>query len=93
MRVELWRGIYKLQEEMGDLQQLLGKLGAFPSEHPSGEDTVTKVWEEVADVQAALVYFRRHNAPPTQETYIVKRMTHKLELFETWNLSGVKPNE
>jgi len=93
MSVDPWRGIHKLQEEMGELQQLLGKLGAFPGEHPSGEDIATKVWEEVADVQAALAYFRRHNAPVSQETYIVKRMTHKLELFETWNLSGVKTNE
>ena len=54
-----WRGIHKLTEEIGELGQVIGKLGEFPSgNHPDGGPQLRqRLEEELADVEAAILYF------------------------------------
>jgi hypothetical protein len=57
MTTESWVGIFKLIEEMGELQQVLGKLCQTPNgKHWSG-DLNSKLCEELTDVQQALDFF------------------------------------
>jgi len=51
--------VHKLIEEMGELQQVLGKLMAFPEgPHPDGGPPLQqRLAEESIDVLAALTYF------------------------------------
>jgi len=54
-----WKGIFKVQEETGELNQELGKLAVFPhGRHPDGKgDLIHRVTDEIADVLAAIEYF------------------------------------
>lgn len=86
---EVWRGIFKVVEESGELLQLLGKLGAFPDgNHPGGEITKPDVTNEVIDLQVALDYFGQTNGLPFNAT----RRIGKTEKFARWGLSGIKPS-
>ena len=35
---QVWRGIHKLHEEMGELAQVLGKLGPYPGGIPADQE-------------------------------------------------------
>jgi NTP pyrophosphatase (non-canonical NTP hydrolase) len=87
---QAWFGIFKLLEEMGELQQVLGKLGPFPDGlHPDGRgDLCVRLQEEVADVLAALTYFIDVNKLPGED--IVVRVDCKLKLYEKWKPIGVQ---
>lgn len=90
MSKELWRGIHKLQEEMGELAQVLGKLGPFPEgEHPDGERPLKERCEdEIADVFAALGYFIVTNGLDYEK--ITERRDEKTAKFIEWGLTGIK---
>lgn len=82
----LWRGIHKLTEEMGELGQVIGKAGAFPvGDHPDGGPPLRQRFEEeLADVEAAILYFREvNNLDP-----MPARRVEKLQMFRKWGLSG-----
>lgn len=83
-----WRGIFKLVEEVGELLQVLGKLGAFPTgEHPDGGPPLRDRLEaELADVQAAIEYFRVEN----KLKRLPERTEGKLKRFFGWVLTGVR---
>lgn len=63
MRGDVWPGLAKLVEEMGELNQVLGKLVAFPDgKHPSRKKPLkTSLQEEIADTLAALQFFVESN--------------------------------
>lgn len=90
MSKELWRGIHKLQEEMGELAQVLGKIGPFPTgEHPDGERPLRERCEdECGDVVAALTYFIEVNKLNFDR--ISKRGDDKLAKFKKWKLTGIR---
>lgn len=52
---EVWPGLAKLAEECGELQQVIGKLMAYPKgDHPDGGGPLAPRLEaEIADVLAA----------------------------------------
>ena len=62
-----YKGMYKLIEEMGELNQALGKLCAYPGGHHPDEITkgrkpiINRVEDEIADVLAALNFFVETN--------------------------------
>lgn len=93
MNEEKWKGIYKLIEEMGELQQVLGKLLVTPDcQHWSG-DLLPKLHEELGDVEAALIYFVKNNSENNRVLnidVISTRYDNKLKLFANWKLSGIK---
>lgn len=84
---DLWRGIHKLTEEMGELLQVIGKANVFPDgNHPDGGPPLRQRFEEeLDDVQAAIIYFRRRNSLE----HVEGRVADKLAKFNKWGLSGV----
>lgn len=86
---ELYKGICKLVEEMGEVNQVIGKLMAFPSgNHPDGKgDLRTRLALELADLKAAIEYFEQVN------TYVPCLSYHtaeKVKRFLAWSLTGLK---
>lgn len=88
----MWEGLPKLVEETGELQQVLGKLIAFPegSVHPDGKGELKgRLEEELGHVLAAISYLIVFNG--LDETLIGYHQGLKLELYKKWGLAGV-PN-
>lgn len=89
-------GFFKLQEEMGELNQVLGKIGAFPDteDHPDGGPPLTdRAEDELADVMAACRYFAERNDLNLGK--ISDRSKEKLAKFRHWGLtdhSGKEPS-
>lgn len=82
-----WNGLSKLVEELGELQQVCGKLigseGAV--EHWSG-DLRSKFIEEIGDVYAALDYFTNKNFNSYEMTAIETQRHIKESKFIEWDI-------
>lgn len=77
------KGLFKLVEEMGELQQVLGKLAAFPDyKHPGELKLKTAIKDELADVYAALQYFVIENGIDLDYS----RIDQKINKFRKWDL-------
>jgi len=89
-QAEKWRGIFKLTEECGEMLQVIGKLGPYPTApHPDGKgDLKLRLEEEIADVKAAIAYVESENGLDTKA--IMKRSAAKLERFIGWVLTGIR---
>ncbi|MGZ8364784.1 MAG: hypothetical protein ACXWWG_00565 [Nitrospira sp.] len=87
----MWQGLPKLVEEMGELQQVLGKLIPFPEgEHPDGAKHLKlRLEEELGHVLAAIEYLIIFNA--LDRGAIQAHGNLKLELYKHFGLTGV-PN-
>jgi len=87
------RGGHKVTEEAGELLQVLGKLGPFPSgAHPDGRgDLRGRLEEEIADVEAALAYFAVRNGLDLKK--IQQRRLMKIARFNHWDLTGVPADQ
>lgn len=83
-----WPGLAKVLEEMGELQQVMGKLMALGEEnynHWDGSDLRARLEEEIADVLAALCFFIQQNSPTLRSTVILDRKHDKMMLFQRWH--------
>ena len=82
---DVWPGLSKLTEEMGELQQVLGKLLGTGGEakHWDGTDLRQRAEEEAADAQAALLFFVTHNG--LNGAAFRERVKRKLALFNEWH--------
>jgi hypothetical protein len=82
-----WKGIGKLIEELGEVQQILGKMIAFPATpHPDNKGPlVLRLQAEITDLSAAIQYFLETNAMMVD----LPRYADKLEKFKKWGLPGV----
>lgn len=87
---KVWTGTSKLLEEMGELQQVLGKLIGSHGEtaHYDGSDLRQRLVEEMGDVYAALTFFEGHNLTHAEILLAVDRATTKLALFKKWHSEG-----
>lgn len=85
----VWPGASKLLEEMGELQQVLGKLIAVAGadQHWDG-DLVPRIVDEVADVYAALDLFKELNLSEIGKAELLERRWRKVQLFFEWHRSG-----
>jgi NTP pyrophosphatase (non-canonical NTP hydrolase) len=90
---QVWPGTSKLLEEMGELQQVLGKLIATAGEtkHWEGKDLKERLIEELADVKAAIIFFSLTNLTPAECEAIVKRADAKSDLFLAWHKNPEAP--
>lgn len=87
---EDWQGIFKLIEEMGEVQQLLGKIGAYPDgHHPDRKGPLKeRLQDELGDLLAAFEYFIEIN--DLDAIAITSHEEYKRELFKKWGgLQGV----
>lgn len=82
---EAWNGLSKLNEEAGEVIQVIGKiLGTGGNNlHWNIPDLRAKLIEEMGDCYAALVFVARHNGFHAEMLEQAKR---KLERFERWNI-------
>ena len=87
---DIWPGLAKLVEEMGELQELLGKVMA--SAGPAGTASATywdgtnlrpRLIEEMGDVRAAIAFFAEANGFRSQD--INDRADTKLGKFYYWH--------
>lgn len=82
--MQVYKGFYKLQEEMGELNQAMGKIGAFENgKYWDGSDLMKPLQDELVDVMAALIYFVKTNNIEFDEA----RLKHKLAKYEEWGLT------
>lgn len=88
---ETWPGVSKLIEEMGELQQVLGKLIATHggTTHWDGPDLLDRLHDEMGDVLGALTFVT--NANGLDEERLWKRAVEKSELFHVWHEAGDPP--
>lgn len=79
-----WPGISKLVEEMGELNQVIGKLMGTHGEfnHWSG-DLEPMLYDEMGDVLAAIQFVTSHCLLDADR--IAKRAAKKLDIFEKWH--------
>lgn len=78
-------GLAKLAEELGELQQVVGKMMAYGTgEHPDGtESLLARFEEESADVAAALTFVgQTHGA---NGDAVKRRAAMKLARFQAWH--------
>lgn len=82
-----WPGLAKVVEEMGELNQVIGKLMTCGGElvYPWGEKESfkDKFEEEIGDVLGALFFFM-NTCPEVDAKAIINRASIKSELFTIW---------
>lgn len=80
------KGLAKLAEEMGELQQVVGKKLAYyaTDEHPDGGPPLSeRLHDEIADVMAACMFVAQTHGLNVDS--IAERSMRKLKLFEEWH--------
>lgn len=80
----MYEGIFKLIEELGELQQALGKLGSVDIDEDERDALMNSVIDEAADVRAALSYFEMVNEVERDR----KREKDKIKKFHRLGLRG-----
>jgi NTP pyrophosphatase (non-canonical NTP hydrolase) len=90
---QVWPGASKVIEEMGELQQVLGKLiaTAGDTKHWEGKDLKDRLKEEIADVKAALFFFMAVNFDVNDRADVVMRSDEKYQLFLKWHANPEAP--
>lgn len=90
----VWPGLAKLMEEMGELQQVLGKVMACTGKDAlywDGHSLRPKLIEEMGDVRAAMIFFAEANG--IGKKYIHDRADLKLTKFRFWRKEGRSPSK
>lgn len=81
----VWPGLAKLLEESGELQQVIGKLVAYPDgAHPDGTNLTDRLHDEIADVLAACSFVIESNKA-LDAGRIDTRFLRKLARFRGWH--------
>lgn len=84
-----WAGLSKLDEECGEVLQVIGKLMGTGGEplHWDGSDLRRRLEEEIGDVLAACAFVLQHN-PQLNAVTVDNRRIKKLAVFNEWHLRG-----
>lgn len=82
----IWPGLSKLTEEMGEVQQILGKIIATggKSQHWDGSDLRARLQEELADLLAACEWFGSVNGF-FEDPDFDARIESKIEQYASWH--------
>lgn len=81
-----WNGLSKLIEELGELQQVCGKLiGSEGSVGHWSGNLKEKFIEEIADVYASIDFFMDKNISPEEQRLIFDRSYDKYQMFSKWD--------
>lgn len=83
---DAWPGVAKLVEECGEVIQVAGKLMMTHGSivHWTG-NLRQLLLDEIADVEAAIVFFNRHNMTDMERRDMCRRVTAKVAKFEGWH--------
>lgn len=87
------KGLAKLAEELGELQQVVGKLLASPEgdhpegDHPDGGPPLLQRFEEEAGDVLAAIAFSSEKIGAVDEA-IFKRADIKFGLFKKWDVTN-----
>ena len=78
-------GLAKLAEELGELQQVVGKMMAYGTgNHPDGgKPLINRLEDEMADVCAAIQFVSI--TYQVNANYVQERGLEKLALFHKWH--------
>lgn len=96
-----WPGLSRLIEEAGELLQAAGKLIGTGGEtaHYSGTDLGRALADELADMLAAIRYFRAHNSRlvgpdcDTTRCYIDDRTDKKFRQYQLWHWEATRGDD
>lgn len=90
---EHWSGLSKLVEEAGEVTQVAGKLmGSFGDpNHFDGSDLRVSLREEIADLEAALAFFKSANFSSREQIDMAERTREKRSLFNMWHHDTRQP--
>lgn len=83
-----WPGLAKLNEECGEVVQVIGKLMMTKGEvehWDGGPDLKTRLEDEIGDVLAACRFVIKWCRPGLDVERINRRAAEKLALFERWH--------
>jgi NTP pyrophosphatase (non-canonical NTP hydrolase) len=82
---DVWPGVSKFIEEVGEALQVFGKLVATGGEldHWDGTNLRTRIEDELADVYAAVKFVIDHN--DIDEEYVLARADKKVRQFNEWH--------
>jgi len=85
-----WAGISKLNEESGEVLQVIGKLMGTDGEanHWDGTDLHVRLTEELGDLLAAITFVMEQNQVKLNAEAIFDRAERKLNLFREWQAVG-----
>jgi len=75
-----------MSRHLGRLGQVVGKLMMTHGDpaHWSG-NLREMLLDEIADVEASIVFFNRHNMVPDERRAMARRVTAKVNKFELWH--------
>ena len=90
----LWPGISRVTEEAGELLAVCGKLiGSHgDTDHFDGTDLKRRLEEEIADLQAALIFVVEKNHQLDRQA-IIQRRGQKLEQYQLWHRKHLAADE
>lgn len=90
-----WPGLAKLNEECGELVQVIGKLMMTHGDpkHWDGSNLRERLIAEAGDVWAALMFIERNLLVGDEPLQVLQRAHTKLVLFEKWHTEQAKAPE
>lgn len=88
-----WPGLAKLNEESGELVQVIGKLMMTHGQasHWSGTNLRVALVEEMADVAAAIDFVMTHALTYEEGVALMTRLKEKFAVFEKWHQEQAEP--
>lgn len=88
-----WPGLAKLNEESGELVQVIGKLMMThgKAKHWSGADLRVNLVIEMADAAAAIDFVMQHVLTKEERNTLVVRLKEKFAMFEKWHAEQAEP--
>ena len=85
-----WPGVAKLNEESGELVQVIGKL-MMTHDYWDNVDLRQRLIEEMADQAAAIGFVSNHALTADELRAFEARMQRKRALFEQWHADQAEP--
>jgi isocitrate/isopropylmalate dehydrogenase len=89
---EVWPGMAKVIEEMGELQTVMAKIMSCSGgvEYWDGTDLFEKLMEELADVEAALWFFELINEKVRwrRDQLYLRRVRQKQDQYLQWHMKN-----
>ena len=89
-----WPGMIKMVEEAGELIQVCSKIignNGNADRHYSGTNLRLLLEEELADMQATILFFKENNE--LDSIFIEQRTQTKLEKFRKWRRTALENDE